>query len=45
VGGAARPVALGGGRAEDLGMKEHASSLIGAAPRGERFGELEILRR
>jgi len=26
-------------------MKEHASSLIGAAARGERFGELEILRR
>jgi len=45
VGGDARPVALGAGRAEDLGMKEHASSLIGAAARGERFGELEILRR
>jgi len=26
-------------------MEEHASSLIGAAARGERFGELEILRR
>jgi len=26
-------------------MKEHASTLIRAATRGERFGELEILRR
>jgi len=26
-------------------MKEHAPSLIRAADRGERFGELEILRR
>jgi len=26
-------------------MKEHASTLIRAAARGERFGELEILRR
>jgi len=43
--GAARAVALGGRRGEDLGMEEHASSLIGAAARGERFGELEILRR
>jgi hypothetical protein len=37
--GAARAVALGGRRGEDLGMEEHASSLIGAAARGERFGE------
>jgi hypothetical protein len=43
--GAARAVALGGRGGQDLGMEEHASSLIGAAARGERFGELEILRR
>jgi hypothetical protein len=43
--GAARAGALGGRRGEDLGMEEHASSLIAAAARGERFGELEILRR
>jgi hypothetical protein len=45
VGGDARAVALGSGGAEDLGVEEHASSLIRAAVRGERFGELEILRR
>jgi hypothetical protein len=40
-----RPVALGARRSEDLGVKDHAPTLNAPLAGGERFGELEILRR